>query len=72
MAILNIIRYKAGWDLDDKVGKLKLQTNSGEWSHLKIIERSEDFSVIMDLLRNEQPIFYDTENNILLTNPELI
>jgi len=72
MAKYNIIEYRAGWDLNDKIGKIQLKTDNNKWSPIIRFQKPEVFSVVLDLLRNEKPILYDTNSKIIRTSNELV
>ncbi|CAG2534729.1 hypothetical protein Q2T41_09345 [Maribacter confluentis] len=70
MAAIHIIQYRAGWDLNNNYGILQLRSQNGTWSSLKKINDPNEFQVIMDLLRNEHPIFHDTKSDVIRTTNE--
>ena len=72
MARLNIINYQASWDFDNHKGIIRLQTTKGSWSKSKYFENPNEFTAIVDLLRNERPIFYNTKYDRIETSPEIV
>ena len=72
MAAIHIIQYRAGWDFNDHVGKVQLMAKDGSWSKLRVIKNPSEFQVILDLLRNEHPIFHDTKSDVIRTTAEKV
>lgn len=70
MAAIHIIQYRAGWDIKGSCGRIQLRSQKGTWSPVKSIKDSTEFQVILDLLRNEHPIFYDIKNDVIRTSIE--
>lgn len=70
MAAIHIIQYRAGWDLNSNFGILQLRSQNGTWSSVKKIKDASEFQVIIDLLRNEHPIYHDTKTDIIRTTNE--
>jgi hypothetical protein len=60
MSRYRIINYQASWDLNDHFGIIRLQAENGNWSPIKRIDNPSEFSAIVDLLRNEKPIFHNS------------
>lgn len=61
MAREAITGYNARWDLNSHHGYLWLwRRNGGNFQQR--IESPAEFSAIIDLLRNEKPIFFDTSD----------
>ena len=61
MAREAITGYNARWDLNDHCGYLRLwRSTGGNFQHR--IDNPAEFSAIIDLLRNEKPVFFDTSD----------
>ncbi len=60
MAIKKISSYWAKWDLNNHYGYVWLNRADGGGNYQQKIEDPQEFSVIIDLLRHEKPIRFDT------------
>jgi hypothetical protein len=72
MAIFNIVQYRVMWDYEDHFGKVQLRFPNGEWSPQITVTNPTEFQVLVDLLRNEQPVFFDSDNERIQTGPESV
>ncbi len=48
---------------------MHLKLNSGETAHINIDSPCEA-RLLVDVLRNEKPVYYDTENGLVMTGME--
>ena len=70
MAYHNIIRYMARWNYKNHYGDLNVGYKVGttaRWKNIRVTDANE-FSVMVDLLRNEKPVYYDDANDYLQTS----
>ena len=65
-----IKEYQAHWISSSKVGVFKLKYENGGWSDEIKVKTPEEFSVIIDLLRNESPIYHSPGNDAIVTFEE--
>lgn len=70
MPLVNIINYQAAWDLNDHRGEIRFQSANGNWSPVKVINNPNEFTAIVDLLRNERPVFHNTTYDRIQTRRE--
>ncbi len=59
MAQHQIVRYYARWDLDNHNGRITLYDLSNSYVETRIYDNPEEFQLIVDLLRNEKPLWFD-------------
>lgn len=72
MPTLHIVQYRAAWDINHHYGQIQLLGQNGSWSSVKQVNNPEEFRAILDLLRNEEPILYETSSEKIFTGPEPI
>jgi len=64
-----IKRYSAAWNTEDHTGRITLywgpNVSDSNWLTAPIISDPLEFQVMIDLLRNESPVFFDTETKKL-------
>ena len=75
MAYYKVERYRARWKYEDHQGDFNIGYTTGSSFSWKIIPAStpEEFAVMIDLLRNESPIWYDDySHNIQTTHDEFV
>jgi hypothetical protein len=80
MARYNITDYSATWDFDQHYGRFVFywedENNPGpdiansNWLYAPRIYNPAEFQVMIDLLRNENPISYDSNTKRLMTGKE--
>jgi len=70
MAYTKILGYTAGWNTDQHVGRiiLKLEGETG-MPEMGVFDPPE-FHAIIDILRNETPLYYDRNLKQLWTQQE--
>ncbi|NOR78712.1 MAG: hypothetical protein GQ523_09935 [Methanophagales archaeon] len=61
--------YQVGWKHDGKYGIIVLFFEGGE-SHKIDYLSYEDYSAMVDMLRNEKPVWYDENRALLATYKE--
>ena len=64
--------YRAMWTSDTKVGVFKFLLERGIQSDEVKVNSPEEFSVIIDLLRNESPVYFSPGNKAITTYTEPI
>ncbi len=67
--MIEITSYKFVWELDNNEGLMHLKPTGGA-SKIVPIDSPQEASLLLDVLRNEKPVFYDSDNNIILTGLE--
>ncbi len=67
MALTQIARYYSRWDLDSHNGRIALYNASNAVLDNRTFANPEEFQVIIDLLRNEKPLWYDSATKHLRT-----
>lgn len=72
MPTLHILQYRASWDMNNHYGVIQLRAQDGSWSPPKRFENPQEFQVIIDLLRNEKPIYHDVNRDRIRTIAEAI
>jgi len=65
--VYEIKEYQAAWNISTHEGHIHLRKEDGTWGQPIIVSDPNEFSVIVDLLRNEKPIFHNEESNLLST-----
>jgi len=60
MALTQIARYYSRWDLDSHDGRIALYDASNNELDNRVYTSAEEFQLIVDLLRNESPLWFDT------------
>jgi len=66
---IEIIGYRTLWNATDNHGQLWVQF-ADETGKLFDTETPEEMMMLVDLLRNEKPIFYDSKYNLIMTGFE--
>ena len=69
MPTKNIRSYWAKWDLNNHYGYLWLRDDPGN-TYQQRIDDAQEFSTIIDLLRNEKPIRFNTDGWYVLVGAE--
>lgn len=64
-----IEQYKITWRPEDDAGMVHLALANGAGASLPI-DSAAEAAFLLDMLRNESPVFYDTENRLLATGME--
>ena len=67
MALTQISRYYSRWDLDNHDGRIALYDVGNTELDNRTYSSPEEFQVIVDLLRNEAPLWFDTAAKHLRT-----
>ena len=62
MSIEEITNYTCLWDMDDHVGYIGL-FNGEDFKFGHEITDPKEFMAVLNLLRNEEPLYYDRENH---------
>ena len=64
-----ILSYSALWDFDDQKGSITLEFRQGKF---KTIESSDSSQLLLalDILRNESPVYVNTEKNYIRLGKE--
>jgi hypothetical protein len=69
MVAVKVKDYWAGWDVDGHFGTLNIRTEDFHVPLLTISDPAE-FSAVVDILRNEQPLLWDSATKKLSTYNE--
>lgn len=64
-----IIQYAFFWRTEENVGMINLVLASGGGGQV-IVDSPEEASLLLDVLRNEKPLFYDRRNALIATGLE--
>lgn len=67
MAQHQIARYYSRWDLDNHNGRITLYTPTNALVETRVYNNPEEFRLIVDLLRNEKPLWFDDSPKWLKT-----
>lgn len=65
--IWDVTRYLAGWDFDNHQGKIGLYDPFFRIITTRYFDSPAEFSAIVDLLRNEKPMRFNTSTRMLYT-----
>lgn len=66
-----VISYKARWDMDTHTGQIDLKLWAGQpnthstFNATLLLQSPEEMSMLVDLMRNENPLDYDTSTKEL-------
>ena len=69
MAYYDIERYRARWNYDSHYGDFNIGYRRGgsmQWKTIRV-EDPDEFSAVIDLLRNEKPVWYHEGGHFLQT-----
>lgn len=72
MPTKQIVQYRAAWDLNDHFGIIQMRAENGSWSPSKKIDDPQEFQLILDLFRNEKPMYLKVNNDRVKTAEERI
>ena len=67
MAYKRIIEYQAGWNTDQHVGRIVLKLDGEPGMPEMGILDPPEFHAVVDILRNEKPLYYDRDTKQLWT-----
>jgi len=66
----NVIeRYAFFWNARDNEGTLQLQFSDGSGDQV-LVDSPQEGLLLLDVLRNEKPVFYDAQHGIIMTGLE--
>ena len=65
MALHEIDRYKAYWSISYNLGRVSVWKEGQEETWNFQVDSTGEFSLVIDLLRNEKPVYYDPEAEII-------
>ncbi len=66
----NVIeRYAFFWNVKDNEGSLQLQFSDGSGDQV-LVDSPQEGLLLLDVLRNEKPVFYDAQHGIIMTGLE--
>ena len=69
MAMIQVTSYVVFWDIDDHRGNIQLNlANNQGWAIGG--QTPDEMHMLVDLLRNEKPIYFDTSSRLLSTSFE--
>ena len=63
--------YREVWDLNDHRGGVVLIMEAGDTTYLRL-ENPAEFNAVIDILRNEKPVYYDRKRQFIQTGEEPI
>lgn len=66
---IEVISYKAFWNATDNHGQLWVLF-ADETGKLFDMETPQEMMMMVDLLRNEKPVYYDQKHNLIMTGIE--
>lgn len=71
---MRVTHYKLNWNLQDGLGTVELISSNGVVHEtLELIGLDyHNYFVIVDMLRNERPVYYDRLAEELYTDPEMV
>lgn len=65
MALHKINRYQAFWSVSNNQGRVSVwEEGRGETWNFQV-DSAEEFSLVIDLLRNEESVYYDPEAELI-------
>lgn len=67
MALKQVARYYTRWDLDNHDGRIALYDSSNKAIDNRVYTNPEEFQVIVGMLRNEKPLWFDPSAKHLRT-----
>lgn len=67
--MITVMQYIAAWNSTSKKGDIKLALANGTIEVLQVSDASE-LMMLMDMLRNENPVFYDKRQQTIQTGGE--
>jgi hypothetical protein len=67
MALEQVARYYSRWDLDNHNGRIALYSSSNSNIDNRTYSNPEEFQVIVGMLRNEKPLWFDSSTKHLRT-----
>ncbi len=66
----NVIeRYAFFWNVKDNEGSMQLQFSDGSGDQV-LVDSPQEGLLLLDVLRNEKPVFYDAKHGIIMTGLE--
>ena len=70
MANVLVTSYYSRWDLNGHKGRIALYESSNQLIENRIFNEPAEFQVIISMLRNEKPLWFDTKVHHLRTGSE--
>lgn len=67
MALTQVARYYSRWDLDNHDGRIALYDAANNYLDNRTYSDSEEFQVIVGMLREERPLWFDDSAKHLRT-----
>ncbi len=67
MALTQVARYYSRWDLDNHDGRIALYDASDNVLDNRTYTNPDEFQVIVGILRNEKPLWFDSSTKHLRT-----
>ena len=67
MALIQVARYYSRWDLDNHNGRIAIYDVGNNELDNRVYSDRQEFRLIVDLLRNEKPLWFDTTAKHLRT-----
>jgi hypothetical protein len=63
--------YAFFWHARNNEGSLQLQLSNGGAAQV-LVDSAQEGMLLLDVLRNEKPVFFDPQNELLMTGLELV
>jgi hypothetical protein len=70
MATILVASYYSRWDMIDHKGRIAFYDSSNQLIENRIFNDPAEFQVIVSMLRNEKPLWFDTDVKHLRTGSE--
>ncbi len=70
MVYKKVLEYSAGWRDDIHQGRIILKLEGEQGQPVMGWYDPPEFQAVIDLLRNEKPVYYDREQQVLHTGQE--
>ena len=67
MANIEVARYYCRWDLKNGNGRIALFSSTYDALDNRTYSNPEEFQLIVDMLRNEKPLWFDSDTKYLMT-----
>ncbi|ASQ89705.1 hypothetical protein CHL67_01120 [Prosthecochloris sp. GSB1] len=70
MANVLVASYYSRWDMNEHTGRIALYDSSNQLIENRVFRDPAEFQVVISMLRNEKPLWFDTEVLHLRTGSE--
>ena len=72
MALHEVDKYQAFWNIRQNHGRICVWKADGDETWSFEVESPQEFSMLIDILRNEKPVSYDPDEEVLGVCCELV